>query len=109
MIAEHRISCLKEVADRYLYMEEGKVCKQYSALESAIMPDSERFLKSFSLLFIFSNTVSPSTDIVPLSGFNMPASIFRKDYAVQYRKALMQAINTCCEYRFDMDKVRVFI
>ena len=56
MIAEHRISCLKEVADRYLYMEEGKVCKQYSALESAIMPDSERFLKGLRC------TISESLD-----------------------------------------------
>ena len=45
LIAEHRISWIGALADRYLYMEDGQIRKQYSASELSAISDSERISK----------------------------------------------------------------
>ena len=45
LIAEHRTNWIRELADRYLYVEDGKIQKQYSASKFAAMDNSERVLK----------------------------------------------------------------
>ena len=45
LIAEHRISWIGGLADRYLYMENGHIQKQYSALEFSTINTRERISK----------------------------------------------------------------
>lgn len=52
LIAEHRINWIGELADRYLYMEDGQIQGQYSPLELSTMNDRERISKG---LRCFSN------------------------------------------------------
>ncbi|EFV00503.1 ABC transporter, ATP-binding protein [Pseudoramibacter alactolyticus ATCC 23263] len=53
LIAEHRINWIGELADRYLYMEDGQIQGQYSSLELSTMNERERIAKG---LRCFSNT-----------------------------------------------------
>lgn len=43
VISEHRLYYLKGIADRYLYMKEGTIIRDYSAAQFESMPDSERY------------------------------------------------------------------
>ena len=42
LIAEHRIAWLDGIADRYLYLQAGRICQQFSPSEMRALPNIER-------------------------------------------------------------------
>ena len=42
LVAEHRIAWLDGIADRYLYLRAGRICRQFSPSEMRALPDVER-------------------------------------------------------------------
>lgn len=71
LIAEHRLSWTEEIADRYLYMENGQIKHEYSSLEFSTMYDSERISKGLRRIkdIPFTKQFSPSqTDNIAIQG-----------------------------------------
>lgn len=62
LIAEHRLSWTEELADRYLYMENGQIKREYSSLEFSTMSDSERISKGLRRIknISFAKQIFPS-------------------------------------------------
>ncbi len=48
VIAEHRLSWLSELADRIIYMEKGRIVREYTPKEFTAMPEMERRNKGAS-------------------------------------------------------------
>ena len=42
LVAEHRIAWLDGIADRYLYLRAGRICRQFSPSEMRVLPNIER-------------------------------------------------------------------
>ena len=71
LIAEHRISWIGELADRYLYMEDGQIQRQYSPSEFSAMNNCERISKGLRCIadIPFSKLIAPSqTDSIAIQG-----------------------------------------
>lgn len=71
LIAEHRLSWTKELADRYLYMEDGQIQREYSSLEFSTMNDLERISKGLRHITDIPFTkqiASPRTDSIAIQG-----------------------------------------
>ena len=71
LIAEHRLSWTEELADRYLYMEDGQIQQEYSSLEFSTMNDLERISKGLRRIknrpFI-KQIAPPRTDNIAIQG-----------------------------------------
>jgi len=71
LIAEHRLSWTKELADRYLYMEDGQIQREYSSSELIAMNDFERISKGLRHItdIPFTKQITSSrTDSVAIQG-----------------------------------------
>ena len=71
LIAEHRLSWTKELADRYLYMEDGQIQREYSSSELSAMNDLERISKGLRCITDIPFTkqiASPRTDSIAIQG-----------------------------------------
>ncbi len=50
IITEHRLYYLKEIVDRVIYLEEGRICGEYLASDFFMLPDETRVQKGLRLL-----------------------------------------------------------
>lgn len=71
LIAEHRLSWTEELADRYLYMENGRIQREYSSSELSTMNNFERISKGLRCItdIPFTKQIAPPrTDNIAIQG-----------------------------------------
>lgn len=84
VVAEHRISWLREIADRYVYMEQGSIQRQYLPSEIDRMPMSERMAKGIRV-----SSEVPIQEL-PFPNLEVPAILEGEDLSYQRGKKLWE-------------------
>ena len=72
IISEHRLYYLSGIADRYIYLKNGRICGDYTSEEFAALTEDERHemgLRSLSLSSLRENSASPSSAKASLGNF----------------------------------------
>ena len=90
VVSEHRLYYLQGIADRYLYLKDGRVCGDYSQEQFAHMSDAQRKalgLRAFSLAGLQGCAVPDSSPTAFLQGFrfayqNAPETLHIGDCAI---------------------------
>lgn len=96
IIAEHRLSYLREIVDRVLYMSEGRIEKEYTGAEFFRLSDAERIGMGLRRL--------QDRGCVPMNDKNhtKQAAVKAENLSLRYGKKLVLENISCTAYKGDI-------
>lgn len=94
LVAEHRLGYLKDIADRFVLLEEGEITRQWTAAQFAAL--SEEALAGFGLRPLRETQPPPAR---AETGAGVPAVEFRGVSAGYREKAVLQGLSFCAAPR----------